>query len=107
MFIRLPVQLVMSRVVTPAGQQIDMVDDTVTYLDPMKIDTFTRLTDARRVDTTVPRNAVTVIRYLDHVVGFRIFYVKDRAEWISRALYQLGMGVDPGSIEFGKIPDGF
>jgi len=102
----LPVRHVLSRVPMQNGQFTEMVDSTNVFIDPAKVDTFTEISEARRKEQAIPGKANTIIRYVDHLSGYRLIFVEDTAQQLARAMWRLEHGEDPQTPDYGSIPNG-
>jgi len=102
----LPIRLVMTRTPLQNGAFHEQLDNAAVYIDHIKVDTVTEISDGRRREQAIPGRANSVIRYVDHQVGYRLIYAEETAAQIARMRFRLMHGEDPQTPDFSGIPSG-
>lgn len=96
------VHVMLVRVPTASGLQQFNMDRLGVRLNPTRIDTITPITtDAERAQDHLPAPVQSVIRYDDPEHGYRLIYVRNSAEDVTRRRRRELLGSDSDQPDFG------
>jgi hypothetical protein len=97
----IPLTIRLVQVPTDRGlAQVDVAFSGVAWVSPEGIDTVTTLDDKNREALRLGPEVRSVVRYDDKAVGFRLFFVEERAEYVARQRMRAMIGEDPTTPDF-------
>lgn len=100
----IPVRHIFSRVPMANGSFIQSDDDAQVFIDPDLVDTITCVSPRRRAEQSIPDVVNSIIRYRDHQVGYRLFYIANLASHVASMIQAVKRGENPGDVP--EIPHG-
>mgnify|MGYP001183536968 CR=1 FL=1 len=96
----IPVHLLVTRVPLQDGTFSQHLHDAECFISAQRIDTVSTVTDEGRKTDHLPDRVRSVLRYLDALSGYRLMYVAERADEISRMVMRSFRGDDPAGPDF-------
>lgn len=102
----LPIKHLLTRVPLNNGAFQEMQDRTLVFIDPARVDTITAISDARRKEQSIPGLAQSIVRYVDHLSGYRLIYCEDSSQELARNMFRISHGEDPQQPDYAMLPSG-